>query len=411
MSFASSTRRTLLVSLGTCLALTQALGCSDDGAGRESAEAGVTASATDSTTNTPETTSDSDSDSDSTDSDSTSDSTTNSSASDTDSTDSDSTDTDEEIPEPKFDVATMPDSPDLCAAPPHQPCDHLDFPSEEQRAWRALGLNCPGELQASLDYNGHFNAIEVIDVGLGGPDPDNPTYPIREGVKMVALSTGNAYDIFDPMSEGDTTLPGNDPGNLPAPMNPNPVDENGVTTCAEDEGLIGTGDCSNTIGSQFLGTAGAFDYAEMRFTINVPEAVNGFAYDVAFLSWEYPDFYGWAYNDIYIAWLQSEEWTGNITFDDFGAALSLNAGFLDFKDAPNFIDCPLPCDAPELEGFGLEGHGATRWLETNVGVTGGEEITVIFAIMDIQDNIVDSLVLLDNFRWTCIGGTPGTVVG
>jgi hypothetical protein len=283
----------------------------------------------------------------------------------------------------------------------------LKFATEDLHAWRALGLNCPGEFQGTHDFNGHIDALEVLTEDLGTHDP--PTYPILEGVAMVALSTGNAYDIVMPGTDGDTSLTGNDPGNLPAPMDPNPVDR--VDTCVENPSLVGTGDCSNTIGAAFLNTTGAFDYVEMRLSIEVPQAVNGFAYNVAFLSWEYPDFYGWAYNDIYIAWLESEDWTGNVTFDDFGAPLSLNAGFLDFKDAPNQFDCPLPCSAPELEGTGVEDHGATRWLETNVGVNSGETITVIFAIMDIQDDILDSVVLLDNFHWTCIGGTPGTVVG
>jgi hypothetical protein len=373
--------------------------CTDDQGGRDSAEGGVN------TISTTQSETSGDGDGDSTPGDG-----------DDDNGDGDPTDDDDDgdgdsddgpIPTPKWDVGAMPDSPDICVVPDHLPCDHLDFPNEEQRAWRALGLNCPGEYQAMLDFNGHFDALEVFTEPLGEADP--PTYPILEGVKMVALSTGRAADLLMPGTDGDTTLTGNDPGDLPAPMDPNPVDL--ADTCAENESLVDTGDCSNTIGPQFLNTAGAFDYAEMRFTITVPEAVNGFAYNVAFLSWEYPDFYNWAYNDIYIAWLESEQWTGNITFDDYGNPLSLNAGFLDFKDAPNVVDCPPPCEAPELEGTGVQGHGATRWLETNTGVTAGETITVIFAIMDIQDNIVDSAVLLDNFHWTCLGGTPGTVIG
>ncbi|EDM81516.1 hypothetical protein PPSIR1_40035 [Plesiocystis pacifica SIR-1] len=312
------------------------------------------------------------------------------------------------IPDPKFDVATMPDSPDICVVPDHVPCDHLDYPNEEQEAWRALGLNCPGEFQADIDYNGHYLALMVQEGQLGTYDP--PTYPVLEGEKMVILSTGDAFDVVAPGNgDGDTSLPGNDPGNLPAPMSSDNVSD--TEDCEMNPALIGMGDCSNTIQAQFEGTSGAFDYAEMRFSIEVPIAVSGMAYNVAFMSFEYPDFYGWDYNDMYVAWLQSENWTGNITFDEQGKPLSLNAGFLDYKDAPNFIDCPLPCDAPELQGTGLEGRGATKWLETNVGVTSGETIEVIFAIFDIQDNIVDSAVLLDNFRWTCLGGTPGTVVG
>lgn len=316
-------------------------------------------------------------------------------------------DGDDGVPVPKFDVSAMPDSPDICLVPNHIPCDHLEGGSEEDQAWRAFGLDCPGEFPAELDYTGHFLALMVHEGPLDSYEP--ATYPVLEGEKMVILSTGDALDVTEPGAEGNTSLPSNDPGLLPAPMQALNVDE--VMTCEDDETLIGTGDCSNTIADQFANTDGAFDYAEMRMTIEVPNAVSGFAYNVAFGSFEYPDFYGWPYNDIYIAWLQSESWTGNITFDDFGQPLSVNAGFLDFKDAPNNIDCPLPCSAPELEGTGFETHAATRWLETNVGVTSGETITVIFAIMDVQDNIVDSAVLLDNFRWTCLGGTPGTVVG
>jgi hypothetical protein len=303
----------------------------------------------------------------------------------------------------------MPDSPDICLVPNHYPCDHLDYPNEVAAAWRALGLNCPGEFQATLNYTGHYLALAVHEGQIGTHNP--ATYPVREGQKMVILSTGDAADVISPsVNGGDTSLPGNDPGALPAPMNPNKV--SATETCKDNPALVGTGDCSNTIADQFLGTAGAFDYAALRFSITVPTAVNAFAYNVAFLSWEYPDFYGWAYNDIYIAWLASEDWTGNITFDQFGSPLSLNAGFLDYKDAPNDIDCPLPCGtAPQLTGTGLEGHAGTQWLETTWPVNEGETITVIFAIMDIQDNIVDSAVLLDNFRWTCFGGTPGTVVG
>ena len=390
MTLDLSLRRALLVPLCSSVSLVLlAAGCSDDG-GRDTQETGVSTVTNMDTSSGPGDGDPSGGDGDPS----------------TGDGDPSGGDGDPAIPEPKWDVGAMPDSPDICLVPNHYPCDHLVFQNEEQRAWRALGLNCPGEFQAQIDYNGHFAALRAHEGQLG--TFNNPaTYPVREGTKMVILSTGDVDDILMPGTDGDTSLTGNDPGNLPAPMNPNPV----AGDCDADPMLVGTGDCSGTIGPVFLPTAGAFDYAEMRFSITVPEAVNGFAFDVAFLSWEYPDFYQWSYNDVFIAWLESEEWTGNITFDDNGQALSVNVGFLDFKDANNNIDCPVLCEAPELQGTGVEGHAGTRWLTTNAGVRAGENIEVILAIMDIQDNIVDSVVLLDNFRWTCIGGTPGTVIG
>ncbi|NVB38457.1 hypothetical protein G6O69_11495 [Pseudenhygromyxa sp. WMMC2535] len=399
MMLACSPRRNALTSLSSLAALALALaGCSDDGTAASS-EDGISSVDAGNDVDESQPTEDGDS---------ATDDEGGTTVGGTTTTSGEEDEGDTQISDPKFDVASMPDSPDICLVPDHIPCDHLDYANEEAEAWGALGLNCPGEFSADVEYNGHYLALYVQEGQIGTHSP--ATYPVREGEKMVVLSTGDAFDVISPGNgDGDTTLSGNDPGYLPSPMQDDEVSD--TETCEDNPDLVGTGDCSNTIFDQFSGTNGAFDYAEMRFSITVPTAVNAFAYNVAFLSWEYPDFYGWAYNDIYIAWLESEDWTGNITFDLQGNPLSLNAGFLDYKDAPNDIDCPLPCDAPELEGTGLEGHGGTQWLETTWPVTSGEEITVIFAVMDIQDNIVDSAVLLDNFRWTCFGGTKGTVVG
>ena len=94
-----------------------------------------------------------------------------------------------------------------------------------------------------------------------------------------------------------------------------------------------------------------------------------------------------------------------------GNPISLNAGFLDYKDAPNSIDCPDPCMAPELQGTAMEGHAGTKWLTTSAGVSPGENVTIIWAIFDMSDGILDSSVILDNFEWNCEGGPPVTVPG
>ena len=72
------------------------------------------------------------------------------------------------------------------------------------------------------------------------------------------------------------------------------------------------------------------------------------------------------------------------------------------------FDCPAPCVAPELKGTALEGHGATRWLTTKAPVEPGDEITLVLGIIDLADDKLDSMVLLDNFRWDCVGGDPHT---
>ena len=180
---------------------------------------------------------------------------------------------------------------------------------------------------------------------------------------------------------------------------------------AMNPALVGTGDCSNTIADQWSQGSGSYDYAEMRMTVAVPEGAFGFSYNLAMFSTEYPDYYQSSYNDMYIAWLESEQWTGNVSFDDMGHPISLNAGFLDYKDAPNPYDCPAPCQAPELQGTAMQGHAGTRWLTTTAGVNPGETIQRIFGVFDLSDGILDTIVLLDNWHWACEGGPPITIPG
>jgi hypothetical protein len=305
----------------------------------------------------------------------------------------------------KFDLAGLPDASANggCLAPSHDPCD------EDADPWHAIGVNCDGEWEMTTVYTGHVQALYVHPGQLGTFMP--PTYPTMEGEKMVILSSGIAQQLTIPGQYASTANPGNDPVNLPAPLNPSAVDGGFAIDCNDDPDLVGTGDCSNTIQEQWDQGNGAYDYAEMRISGEVPGGASGFSYNLAFFSTEYPAFYQSSFNDMYIAWLESEKWTGNVSFDELGAPISLNAGFLDYKDAPNQFDCPGVCQAPELQGTAMQGHAGTKWLTTTAGVEPGEDFTIVFAIFDLSDNILDSVVILDNFAWNCEGGPPITVPG
>lgn len=304
----------------------------------------------------------------------------------------------------KFDLAGVPDAgAGSCAVPAHTPCD------DDTDPWHAIGVNCPGEYPITTAYTGHVDALYVHTGQLGTYNP--PTYPTLEGDKMVILSSGTAQQLTIPGQYASTSLAGNDPLVLPAPLNPMAVDPGLMVDCIANPVLLGTGDCSNTIQEQWGQGNGAYDYAEMRMTGQVPAGASGFSYNLAFFSTEYPGFYQSSFNDMYIAWLESEVWTGNVSFDEMGAPISLNAGFLDYKDAPNPYDCNAPCTAPELQGTAMQGHAGTKWLTTTAGVVPGEDFTIVFAIFDLSDNILDSVVILDNFSWNCEGGPPLTVPG
>jgi hypothetical protein len=70
-------------------------------------------------------------------------------------------------------------------------------------------------------------------------------------------------------------------------------------------------------------------------------------------------------------------------------------------DGPQFNEC----DANSLVG------GGTGWLTTTGNVVPGEVMTLRIALWDTSDANVDSMVVLDDFRWHADPSTPGTVIG
>lgn len=285
-----------------------------------------------------------------------------------------------------------------CEIPPHTPCDaNANTPIVQ-----AIGLNCPGDVpQVTFATNGSAAAIGTRS-SFGGTG----AFPPQEGSQYVVIGSGRT-DELDNALGCNSDLGAYDPGTLPAPMIGSNV---GAQTCTENPALIGTGDCSNTIENQLAGTVN--DYTELRITATVPTTVNSFSYSLAYMSYEYPDYYLSVYNDMYIGWLESEVWTGNVSFDEQGAPISLNAGFLDYRDANPLNDpmCQGNCSAPEIHNTCMQGHAATKWLTTSAGVKPGEQITIVLAIFDMSDSILDSYAFVDNFQWGCDGDQPPSTV-
>jgi hypothetical protein len=298
---------------------------------------------------------------------------------------------------PKFDIGTAPDGGGpppsceelgncVCTIPEHVPCD-----AGTNDIFRAIGLNCPGELQVDATTSGPGSA-RGIRSSFGNTNVFDP----REGTVYAVIGSGLVGELDTPTPNGDSNVDpthcnddlGNyDPGgSLPAPISVNDVGGD----CTGNPALVGTGDCSNTIEEQFSQGISAEDYVEMRFTVQVPPDIVSFSYDFAFSSTEYPHYYGSEYNDMYIGWLESELWTGNVSFDGSGNPISLNAGFLEYTG-----------NEAELAGTCMRQHAATGWLTTSAGVTGGENITVVFAIFDLSDSFLDSYAFIDNFEWGC----------
>lgn len=294
-------------------------------------------------------------------------------------------------------------------------CDdhkHVACDEKSDDPFHAIGINCPGE---SPRIEASFRGSEKAR-GLRTSFGPSKAFDPREGSRYLVLGTGNINKLDTPENSFDDNVCSVDLGKkfdlktLPAPIN---VKRVGEKTCAEDPSLVGKGDCSNSIEAQWNAAAlpgqgvrsGAHDYSEMRLKMTVPVWAKSLSFDFAFMTVEYPEFLKMAYNDFFVVWLESKKWTGNISFDKNGKPISLNAGFFDFKDSSRPVpldqECLLGCDAPELHETCLKEHASTKWLTTSVGVTPGEEIELIFAIVDLGDSSLDSFAFIDNFQWGC----------
>jgi hypothetical protein len=164
---------------------------------------------------------------------------------------------------------------------------------------------------------------------------------------------------------------------------------------------------------QCLAGSGALDSVNTRLTIRVPTNALSFSYNFRFFSAEYFQFTCQAFNDFYLALLQ----TGapgiptdkNISFDSLGNPVSVNNGFFDVCVPKGCYTCPAGNTA--LQGTGMQiGNtgGATLWLTTDAPIVPGETMVIDFMIFDVTDDTYDSLVLLDNFKWNAAPATVGT---
>ncbi len=295
-----------------------------------------------------------------------------------------------------------------CEAPGNPlPCD-----AESDNVFHALGLGCAGPgnnvipLLASAVHTSDPNAVRVAKQYGTYIDPvrGEPAWSATEGERFVMLSTGYLAEVdaagvvqMDP-GVHQTNPPNDNPDgvDLPAPMQSQRGSAEGVggTPFLDCDGVH---DCSDSMQAQWTqGGSKANDLVWMDFSLKVPGGTRGYAVDFAYFSSEFPEWVGSSFNDIFVIWSNSEAYTGNLCF---------------VGEQPCTVTAlwPVPFldDAPELVGTGFDGvGGATAWTEAKGATIPGETLHVSFAIFDTGDSVLDSAVLLDNFRWDCQGCVP-----
>jgi hypothetical protein len=146
------------------------------------------------------------------------------------------------------------------------------------------------------------------------------------------------------------------------------------------------------------------DDVALEVKLRAPTNATGYSFNFRFYSFEYPEWVCDQYNDQFIALVTPAPTgaiNGNICFDSANNPVSVNLGFFDVC-----VGCPAGPGDMVGTGFNVwNDAGATVWLQTQAPVTGGEELTIRFAIWDTGDDAWDSTALIDNFKWIASGGT------
>jgi hypothetical protein len=220
-----------------------------------------------------------------------------------------------------------------------------------------------------------------------------PKVKPQEGSKLLALSSGTARLPTDP---GYQPVSGYDKG---------------YTTGAPPGYPKESPSCPGVVS----GTP--HDSAALEVVIKTPTNAKSLSFDLDFYTYEFPHYTCSEFNDFMVAMLSPVpvgQQDGNISFDAKGNTISVNAGFLEVCGC----DGGPPCQAgnksfacslgrDQLTGTGFDdspldpfNSAATGWLVTTAPLASpGDPVTLLFAIWDSGDGVLDSTVLIDNFTF------------
>jgi pimeloyl-ACP methyl ester carboxylesterase len=222
-------------------------------------------------------------------------------------------------------------------------------------------------------------------------------------------TTASALQLAQALSADASTVTGASFVAVPPSGTPNAVVSTplaGFPTNGSTYALLTTGDANLASQPNTSGSSGAddngpnvrgntdFDVTILKVDLSVPAGVNCMlGLDFRFLSEEYPEYVGTAYNDAFIAELDKSTWTtqgstitapDNFAFDPAGNPISINAAGVTSMTA--------------AESAGTTYDGATPLLSAATPITPGVH-SLYLSIFDQGDHIYDSAVMLDNLRF------------
>lgn len=227
----------------------------------------------------------------------------------------------------------------------------------------AMGIPAANIVSASMTNLNNSGTADTRGFGIQVGTLGN-NFPTESG-SFIVLTSGNVADI------------------------PGANDATGVTF---DQGTqFGSGAESN-----------GDDVVSLRITIKPPDTALSFHFDHVFLSEEFPEFVGSAFNDFFIfqsavtpvtvTFAQVGGATGpvasdNVIFDNNGGIMSVNNNFFD----PN-----------TAQVTGTEFDGQTPLLLTcaPIPTSGGKPFTIVLSVGDVGDASLMSAAFVDNFQFS-----------
>ena len=290
-----------------------------------------------------------------------------------------------------------------------------------------------GVISSNITLADGTMAVAPKNIQLGVLPSFGPNVLPQYGETMAAISSGTAR------RDGD-------PGYVAPQKGPNanqPGSYNAATQCpappayvAANGGVLPNpcGDCTGA------NCTTAYDSVALRVRIRPPTNAKSFSYRLNFFSAEYPEYLCEAFNDFFVALLTGNSHPDippdkNIAFDSQQNPVSVNNAFFQVC-FPQVGAPPGSCSGGTLElignGYGgwsgaINDGGATGWLQNDVpmsltpnvnnpnpplncdppaeGQPAPDCVPVVetfelqFTIWDAGDHNVDSLILLDRFRW------------
>jgi hypothetical protein len=157
-------------------------------------------------------------------------------------------------------------------------------------------------------------------------------------------------------------------------------------------------------------------------TLPTPPGTDGWKLDFVFFSSEFPEWVGRPFNDMFIVWVETPEYVGNQCFvGGEPCTVTALASFADAYGGANNLDFPgragtglnttKHTNAPGGNKVGGENSGQTTGWNTMSGpATPDQDLRLAFILFDMADALYDTTVVIDDFRWDCVGCIPGLPV-